>query len=384
MTRVAILTEIIAPYRVPVFNALARCSAIDPHIIFLSETDPSLREWHVYRDEIEFSYDVLPSWRRRIAGYNFLLNWGLERQLEAVSPDILICGGYNYVASWQAARWCNQHGVPLVLWTESTARDLRNTHLAVEYLKKRFLRSCRACVAAGRSALEYLVSLQFPEHDIVLAPDAVDNEFFAKASADVRKEPAFHRQKYQLPDRYFLYVGRLVPEKGVFDALEAYAMLSPELRSVVSLVFAGNGDSKWELERRAKVIRPGRVQFSGFVQREALPAFYALADALIFPTHSDPWGLVVNEAMACGLPIIATRVAGCAADLVRDGENGFLVPVGATGELSSPMARIACDSELRMRFGVRSSERIRSNSPEACARGLAEAACFAVGKVMRG
>ncbi len=74
------------------------------------------------------------------------------------------------------------------------------------------------------------------------------------------------------------------------------------------------------------MIIPGAVCFPGFAQREDLAGLYALAEALVLPTHSDPWGLVVNEAMACGLPIIVSSVAGCAADLVEDGWNGYVVP----------------------------------------------------------
>ena len=90
--------------------------------------------------------------------------------------------------------------------------------------------------------------------------------------------------------------------KGIFDLVEAYAQLDGEIRASVGLVFVGDGADRAELMERASLIAPGTIRFPGFVQREGLPEFYALADALIFPTHSDTWGLVVNEAMSCGLP----------------------------------------------------------------------------------
>ncbi len=98
--RLVILSEIIAPYRIPVFNALARHEGIDLHVIFLAESDPELRDWLVYKDEINFSYQVLPSWRRRFAGHNLLLNRGLKAALQQAAPDVILCGGYNYLASW--------------------------------------------------------------------------------------------------------------------------------------------------------------------------------------------------------------------------------------------------------------------------------------------
>jgi len=100
--RLVVLTEIIAPYRIPVFNALARHDGIDLHVIFLAENDPELRDWLVYKDEIRFSYQVLPSWRQRFAGHNFLLSLGLKSALQQAAPDTILCGGYNYMASWIA------------------------------------------------------------------------------------------------------------------------------------------------------------------------------------------------------------------------------------------------------------------------------------------
>src|SRR5271170_6796084 len=98
--RLVITTEIISPYRIPVFSVLAEHPDVDLHVIFLAETDPSMRRWKIYKDEIRFSYEVLPHWRRRVAGYNVLLNRGVVPALERAQPDVIVCGGYGYLASW--------------------------------------------------------------------------------------------------------------------------------------------------------------------------------------------------------------------------------------------------------------------------------------------
>jgi glycosyltransferase involved in cell wall biosynthesis len=134
-----------------------------------------------------------------------------------------------------------------------------------------------------------------------------------------------------------------------------------------------------KLTERSFQIVPGAIQFVGFVQRDGLPDFYALADALIFPTHSDTWGLVVNEAMSCGLPVIVANVAGCAADLVQDGWNGFVVPPKDPAQLAEAMARFADDSVLRAEMASRSRERIAAYSPEAWAEGLVKAVEYVCG-----
>jgi len=376
-----ILTEIIAPYRIPVFNALARRGGVDLHVIFLAETDRTLRQWPVYADEIRFSYEVLPSWRWRAGERRFLVNRGLWSALEAASPQTVICGGYNYPSSWGSLWWARRRQVRFVLWTESNERDQRSGRAGVEWLKRYFVRSCNAFVVPGKSSRAYLLKLGASDEAIFTAPNAVDNRFFANQSEKTRSRESEFRSQLKLPARFILFVGRLVPDKGIFDLLEAYAKLEGALRREVGLVFAGDGVSRQDLEQRAKRICPGTVCFPGFVQREDLAGLYALAEALVLPTHSDPWGLVVNEAMACGLPIIVSNVAGCADDLVEDGWNGSVVPSEDSEKLSVAIDCLARQPDLRQRMSAHGLERIRSYSPEACAEGMA--AAIAGGKEVR-
>ena len=371
--RLVVITEIIAPYRIPVFNALAAREDVDPHIIFLSETDPSLRDWRVYKEEIRFSYEVLPGFRRRIGKYNLLLNWGLETALERARAQLILSGGYSYVASWQALRWAQKQGVAHLLWVESTAADQRRQSAAVEALKRRFVRNCRAFVVPGKAAAAYLKQLAPTQAAIFLAPNAVDNAYFMQKAAKARMRGEALRASLGLPGRYFLYSGRLVAAKGVFELLDAYAKLEPAVRSSVGLVLVGDGPARPVLMERAKQIRPGAIQFPGFVQREGLADFYALADALIFPTHSDTWGFVVNEAMACGLPLVVTDVAGCVPDLVEEDWNGKIVAVNDATKLALAMGFLALRDDLRSEMGKRSMQRIVGYSPESCAAGIAKA-----------
>ena len=130
--KLVILTEIIAPYRIPVFNVLARRPGLDLHVIFLAETDETVRQWRVYKDEICFSHQILPSWRWRAGRTSILINRGLWSALNKVSPQVIICGGYNYPASWEALLWARRRRVPFVLWSESNSQDARAGRAWVE------------------------------------------------------------------------------------------------------------------------------------------------------------------------------------------------------------------------------------------------------------
>ncbi len=361
--RLVILTEIISPYRIPLFNALAQHPEVDLHVIFLAETDPNLRQWRVYKEEIRFSYQVLRSWRKQLGRYNVLINRGVAQELKAASPDAILCGGYNYIASWQALLWARRHSVPFLLWSESNLHELRRGHALLEFLKAEFIRKCDAFVVPGVWAHEYLRAHKVKEELIFTAPNAVDNNLFSVAAAASRHEAARHRSELNLPERYFLFVGRLVREKGIFELLSAYAKLDAPLRQQIGLVFAGDGPCRTQLEQLAASVTHGLIKFPGFVHREQLPTYYALAEALILPTYTDTWGLVVNEAMACGLPIILSRAAGCGPDLVREHWNGLFVEPTDVLSLTSAMQSMAMQRELTIQMGIRSFERSSHFSP---------------------
>ncbi len=370
--RLVIITEIIAPYRIPVFNALACHDEIDLHVIFLAQTDPAMRQWRVYSDEIRFSYEVLPSWRGRLGSYNVLLNRNVPGTLHARDPDVILCGGYNYLASWQALRWARRNGVPFVLWCESTAHDQRSGSLVLESLKQNFFNKCSGFVVPGASAKEYVEQLAGCASAIFVAPNAVDNDLFAAGSDSARANASRVRGHLGLPARYVLFVGRLVKAKGVLELLDAYASLPEKLRSQLGLVFAGDGPLRADLELKARMLSPGLIHFAGFVQRDELASYYGLAECLAFPTYSDTWGMVVNEAMACGLPIVSSCVAGCTADLVSS--NGIVVAPRNSVQLSRAIQQIAADPVLRENMSFRSQEIIQRYSPQMCAAGIAKAA----------
>ena len=371
--RVAILTEIISPYRIPVFNALSERPEIDLHVVFLAETDATMRQWKVYKEEIRFSYEILPHWRRRVCGYNILLNRGMKGALSRAKPDVVVCGGYSYVAMWQALRWARQRSIPAFLWSESNAQDRRRGASAVEFLKRSFLRGCSGFIVPGKSPAQYLRNFGIPDRVIFTAPNAVDNDFFADAASSARSKETALRAKMGLPDRYYLFVGRMIPEKGIFELLQAYSRLDNEVRERIGLVYVGEGVGREFCETQAVEIGAGRIVFAGFAHREELAIYYGLAECLVFPTLSDTWGLVVNEAMACGLPVIATEVAGCTADLVQDGQNGRVVPAGDVGTLSAAMRDLAADGTLRNSMKIRSTERIATYTAGTWAEGFARA-----------
>jgi glycosyltransferase involved in cell wall biosynthesis len=302
-----------------------------------------------------------------------LLNRGVAAALMKAKPEIVVCGGYSYLAMWQAQRWARRRALPVLLWSESNIRDRRRDTLPVETLKKSFLRACGGFIVPGKSAAEYLRSFGIPDRVIFTAPNAVDNDFFATAARSARAQATELRAKLKLPRRYYLFVGRMVAEKGISLLLQAYQQLEAGLRESVGLVLAGDGPARAQSEAQAALLQPGSIVFTGFLHREELAIYYGLAECLVFPTFSDPWGLVVNEAMACGLPVIATDVAGASPDLVSDGWNGRVVPAGDLDGLVLAMRELAENPASLQQMAARSSERIARYTATTWAEGFAGA-----------
>ncbi len=155
--------------------------------------------------------------------------------------------------------------------------------------------------------------------------------------------------------------------------LSSYAKLDGQLRQQVGLVFVGDGPVRRQMEEQASSISPGVIRFAGFAQREQLATYYALSEILILPTYTDPWGLVVNEAMACGLPIILSRIAGCAADLVKENWNGLLIQPRDISSLADAMQNLGNHPDVCVTMGANSAQHIAHYSPVEWSAGIARA-----------
>ena len=141
----------------------------------------------------------------------------------------------------------------------------------------------------------------------------------------------------------------------------------------------GDGPCRAELQREASSISSGTIKFTGFAQREQLPAYYALAEMFVLPTYTDTWALVVNEAMACGLPVIVSRVAGCASDLIQEDWNGLLVEPKDVASVKAAITSLATRPDLCANMGAHGRQHIAQFSPEAWSVAITEAVSTIIG-----
>ncbi|HEX6701964.1 MAG TPA: glycosyltransferase family 4 protein [Gaiellaceae bacterium] len=354
--RIALLTEIPAPFRIPLFDALAAQPNVDLRVLFLAENDPR-RDYP--RLEHAFASEILPGRDFSARGRWTVVNAGVLGRLRRFRPDVVLVGGWNQPAFWQAAAWARAARRPLVVWVESTARDERSGAAPLELAKRAILRSAAGFVVPGRAAAEYVTTLGARPEQIAVAPNAVDLTLFERAPP---REEA--RAGLGLRGCTFLCVSRLSPEKGVDVLVRAFDGVPGEL------VLVGDGPDR----ERVAALAGDRVRLLGRIEPDELLRWYAAADAYVMPSRSETWGMAMQEAAAAGLPLIASEAPGAGYDLIEEGVNGYRVPVEDVEALRETLTRVAGDGEWRAAARRRTRELATTYTPEAWAESVTRVA----------
>jgi glycosyltransferase involved in cell wall biosynthesis len=352
--RIALLTEIPAPYRVPLFNALAAREDVELRVCFLARHDPR-RAYRVHDEEHRFDEVTLGGRELHHGGRWVVLSGRVLGELRRFGPDVVIVGGWNQPTLLLALAWGRLRRIPVACWVESTARDARSGAAPLEWTKRRLIGSFSGFLVPGAASAEYLASFGVPRGRIAIAPNSVDPAVFRDAVARAREGRAPNARCT------FLYTGRLDPEKNVGALVEAMRDLDADL------VVVGAGSEDRELRERA----PENVCFVGNVDRDELVGYYAHADAYVLPSRSEQWGMTLNEAAFAGLPIVATDAAGAAYELVEDGVSGLRIPAGDGAALRQALERLAGDADFRAAAARRSAELGARLTPEAWAAAVA-------------
>jgi glycosyltransferase involved in cell wall biosynthesis len=304
--------------------------------------------------------------------------------------DAFIVTGWNLRSYWQAIRACRKAGVRVLVRGDSQLRTTSSPlKRAIKEITHRVaLKQFDGFLSVGQRNCEYLLHYGVPEEKIFFVPHFVDNEFFRQNAEKLKLKRAEIRQQWGIaPDAFVpLFVGKFIPKKRPLDLVEAARLLladgssklavrgpasvSPisELQSPASarklhLLFVGSGELGQELRANCNVVfdvdqsvvssplvsgqrsvAPSG-SFTGFLNQTELPRAYVAADVLVLPSdYRETWGLVVNEAMACGLPAIVSDAAGCAPDLIDERRTGFTFHFGDVAQLAQ---RLLALSETR-------------------------------------
>lgn len=298
----------------------------------------------------------------------------LKELLTKLQPDIVAIPGWSSLGALAALEWCLSNQKPTILMSESSEHD-ESRRYGKEFIKRRLVALFSSALVGGSSHASYLRTLGMPAKKIFLGYDAVDNGYFSRAT---EKET-----RIATSSPFFLASARFIPKKNLFTLLQAYARyrINKSTKSPMwDLVLLGDGPLRGELEKLVKELGlESSISMPGFKQYAELPAYYARASAFIHSSIVEQWGLVVNEAMAAGLPVIVSERCGCASDLVKEGRNGLIFDPLNEEALAKMMTQIAMmPKSVLAEMGKVSQELIESWGPSRFADGLLKASKIAV------
>ncbi|MCG6134894.1 MAG: glycosyltransferase family 4 protein [Nostoc sp. LLA-1] len=314
--------------------------------------------------------------------YQFLKCWGSKQPTgilrQAIATDIsqhlkqgkfdaVWVHGWSQISSLQVILISEYLGIPVLMRGESNGLQQSNNQLK-SLVKNIFLTNIYKKIAGflyiGTLNYRFYQSYGIGENRLFLMPYTVNNEYFQNqaALAQTNREDLRRSLNLDTGRPIILYAAKLIDVKRPQDLLEAYRLLSPDgvQEPEPYLLFVGDGSLRSQLESAAKETNWQSIRFLGFRNQSELPAFYNLCDVFVLPSSFEPWGLVVNEVMNAAKPVIASDQVGAAVDLIRDGKNGYVFPVGSVTELAECLKRIVNNPGNALQMGEHSLTRIQN------------------------
>jgi glycosyltransferase involved in cell wall biosynthesis len=312
--------------------------------------------------------------------------------LAASRPDVVFIPGWSSRAAFAALDWCGQNKIAVVAMSESTEWDEPRQPWK-EFVKRQLVGLCAGALVGGAPHKDYMVKLGLPVERIFPGYDAVDNGYFARGVEEVRSQKSDVSMSACQHAPYFLASARFIEKKNLPRLIEAYALYREKAETLKSahgkpstfnpqpstapwpLILLGDGALRPALNHQLSTLNlQPHVSMPGFIQYPELPDYYAGAGAFIHASTTEQWGLVVNEAMASGLPVLVSNRCGCAQDLVQTGTNGFTFDPFNAEELAQLMLKISGFRFPVSDFGAASRRIIANWGTDRFAAGLKAAA----------
>lgn len=287
-------------------------------------------------------------------------------------PDAVIITGWQSLPLLQALWACIRLGIPSIVRGESNA--MRSRPWRVRLLHRILLFRFRAFLTIGEANRKFYLRYGVPVEKMFRCNYFVDNQWFRKRRECVIEDRDAIRDGWGIEESglCFLYAGKLIHKKRVFDLLRALDIACGE-REKLHLLIVGTGELM-DSARQYATANKLPVTFAGFLNQTEIAKAYAAADCIVLPSdYGETWGLVVNEAMACGLPAIVSDRVGCGPDLVENGVTGYVFPFGDIKALAGRLVEIAADNGKRLQMGINASEKINEYSVEKAVEGTLKA-----------
>jgi glycosyltransferase involved in cell wall biosynthesis len=393
--RVAYFVSHPIQYQAPLLRRIAQEPDIDLTVFFSS--DMSVRgyadkgfggvqvQWDIPLLD-GYAHEFLPGIRKKdTLSVTSPLSYGIFSRLRRGKFDVVWVHGYHTVNALHAIGAARLLCIPVILRAESTLDDRPRSQqmLAAKKIFFALLRRSIACVMPiGTKNAGYWRACFGPTIPMFVMPYAVDNDYFRERAAKAAPQREDLRVSLGLQPGLpvFLFASKLQTRKRCIDLVEAFLRLSPGpgVEPPAYLLIAGDGEERAAVDQRVRESGFKNIRMLGFQNQSELPRLFDLSDAFILPSIHEPWGLIVNEVMNAARAVIVSDQVGCAPDLIRNGENGFVFSAQNIDALSGALRRFVDDPSLADRLGKQAAVTIASHSFEQDVVGFRRALAYAV------
>ncbi len=377
--RLLVLVSHPIQYFVPVYRALSARQDIELTVVFHCRVGVD-EAWDAgFQQSVRWDIPLLEGFRcrflssrRRIGG----LHLGVVRTLVQLRPDVVMIHGYNQLTNLLALGICKILGIRTLL--RGDARLLRR-HVCecrvLRWLRKKLIQAFDGCLSIGSPNRSFYLAHGATPRSVFHAPLCVDNDRFAligtnRAAVREEKRRALGIGKEEV---VVFFASKLTRQKRVRDLFAAFVLAVRQCHALFLLIAGSGEEENWLREQIVASGLDQKVRLLGFVNQAELPRLYAASDICVLPSEEEEWGLVVNEAMSAGLPVVVSDGVGAAADLVEGQGTGIIYPVGDIAALADALARLGVDQELRAAMGERAREVIGRWDVAACVDGIVQA-----------
>jgi glycosyltransferase involved in cell wall biosynthesis len=306
--------------------------------------------------------------------------FGILNQIKTFKPDVVNLTGYYDVASWIVLFYCKLKGIKTILSNESTEGDHSRNNIK-EFWKSLIIRQFDGYFNFGTLSKNYLLTLGAKAEKMLVNRNCVDNELLKKNYSESILSRPYRQSALNLSKNNFIFVGRLIEFKNLFFLLECFSEAQKQSKKDWGLIILGDGDQKDALQNFIEAQNIRNVSFQKGVSWQEVPEYLALSDVFVLPSYSEPWGLVVNEAMACGMPVLVSEKCGCAVDLVQNSKNGFTFSAYDKNQLTSLLLKFMNNELDSLKMGEISEQIIKGYSPQNVAKEMYEGFLKIVGQV---
>ncbi|AOX03492.1 hexosyltransferase [Moorena producens PAL-8-15-08-1] len=373
MVSIVVLFTNYGPYhlaRLEAFHKVCQKEAWSLNCIELARVE-ALYPWRASLKELPLKFTTLVHDRPLESVNTISLISCLIKALYQINPDVIAIAGYAQPPMFAALAWSILNNKKAILLSASKEDDFQR-NLIVEKIKSQIVKCYNSALVGGKPQKRYLAKLGMLSESIKLGYNVVGNDSLNPLI--IKKLPS------PLKRHYFLAVNRFVPKKNLFTLLEAYVnyrQASPE--PFYDLVLCGDGELRPQIEQQiAELNLQDSVHLPGFLQQDQLLPYFAHANYFIHASIQEQWGLVVNEAMAAGLPVLVSNRCGCFEDLVIEGVNGFEFDPENPQQITELMLKMSSGEINLEKMGKASLEHIHKFSPDYFAEGLMQAVQYAL------